>query len=112
MSISHTKTLYLQSFNQFISYDSIIDIIYDQRLFIREIYDNLDDIEQDRIVDAVGNLILSIVDGIIVIQAERDSENRPSDDIPPVLSHELVKLRTGEFEINIFTRHLSQLRLT
>ena len=47
ISISHMKIFYLQSFNQFISYDNIIDIIYDQRLFIREIYDNLNDIEQD-----------------------------------------------------------------
>ena len=49
----------------------------------------------------MGNLILSIVDGIIVIQVERDSENRPSNDIPPVLPHELVKLHIGEFGINI-----------
>ena len=84
-----------------ISHDSIVDVIYDQGLFIREVYDNLDEIEQDRIIDAVGNLILSIVDGIITIQAERDSENRPSDDMPPILPHELVKLRTGEFGINI-----------
>ena len=57
------------------------------------------------------NLILSIVDDIIVIQAERDSENRPSDDISLMLSHELVKLRTGEFGINILAWYLSQLRL-
>ena len=51
----------------------------------------------------MGNLVLSIVDGIIAIQAERDSENRPTEDIPPVLPHELVKLRTGEFGINVLT---------
>jgi len=84
-----------------ISHKSIIEVIYDQGLFIREIYDNLDDIEQNRIICAVGNLVLSIVEGIIAIQAERDSENRPADDIPPVLPHEFIKLRTGEFGINI-----------
>ena len=56
----------------------------------------------------MGNL----VDGSITIQAERDSENCPTDDMPPVLPHELVKLRTGEFGINILARHLPQLRLT
>ena len=49
------------------------------------------------------------MNGVIAIQAERDSENRPTDDIPPVLPHELVKLRTGEFGINILTQHLHQL---
>jgi len=95
-----------------ISHESVIEVIYDQGLFIRETYDNLDDIEQNRIICTVGNLVLSIVDGIIAIQAERDSENRPTEDIPPVLPHELVKLRTGEFGINVLTRHLRQLRLT
>src|SRR5216117_53791 len=95
-----------------ISHESVIEVIYDQGLFIRETYDNLDDIEQNRIICAVRNLVLSIVDGIIAIQAERDSENRPTDDIPLVLPHELIKLRTGEFGINVLARHLPQLRQT
>jgi hypothetical protein len=94
-----------------ISHESVIEVIYDQGLFIRETYDSLNDIEQNRIICAVGNLILSIVDGIIAIQAERDSVNHPTDDMPPMLPHELVKLRTGEFGINILARHLPQLRL-
>jgi hypothetical protein len=32
--------------------------------------------------------------------------------MPPVLPHELVKLRTGEFGVNVLARHLPQLRLT
>jgi len=95
-----------------ITHESVIELIYDQGLFIRETFDNLDDIEQNRVICAVGDLVLSIVDGIIAIQAERDSNNHPTDDMPPVLPHELVKLRTGEFGINILTRHLEQLRLT
>jgi hypothetical protein len=38
--------------------------------------------------------------GIIAIRAERNSENGPADEMPPVLTHKLVKLRTGEFGIN------------
>ena len=57
----------------------------------------------------MGNLILSIVDDIIIIQAERDNENRSSNDISSMLSHELVKLCTEKFEINILAWHLSQL---
>ena len=84
-----------------ISHDSIVEVIYDQGLFIRGIYNGLNDIEQDRIISAVGKLILSIIDGVIAIQAERDSNNTPSADLPPVLPHELVKLWTGEFGINV-----------
>ena len=80
-------------------------------MFIREIYDNLDNIEQDIIIHAIENLILSIVDDIIVIQAERDNENRSINEIPSILFHELIKFHTKEFGINIFARHLPQLRL-
>jgi hypothetical protein len=95
-----------------ISYESVVEVIYDQGLFIREMYGKLDDTEQTRIIQALGHLILSLVDGIIAIQAERNSENGPADDIPPVLPHELVKLRTGAFGVNVLARHLPQLRET
>jgi hypothetical protein len=81
-------------------------------LFIRETYGKLDDAEQTRIIQALGHLIMSLVDGIIAIQEERDSENGPADDIPLVLPHELVKLRTGAFGVNLLARHLPQLRET
>ena len=32
--------------------------------------------------------------------------------MPPIIPHELVKLRTGEFGINVLARHLPQFRLT
>ena len=53
-------------------------------------------IQQDIVIRAVGNLVFSIVDDIIAIQDERDSENHPTDEMPPVLHHELVKLCMGE----------------
>lgn len=95
-----------------INHEKIVDVIYDQGLFFRDIYDSLDEIEQIRIIDAVENFILSIVAGIVAIQIEGDSENHLADDIPPILPHELVKLRTGEFAINFLARHLPQLRMT
>jgi hypothetical protein len=93
-----------------ISYKSSIELIYDQGLFIRGLFDGLDDISKCRVVRAIGTLILGIIDGITSIQAERDSQNLPADDIPPVLPHELVKLRTGEFGINVLAKHLPQLK--
>jgi len=64
-------------------------------------YDSLDDIEQTRIIHALGHLILSLIDGIIAIQAERNSQNHSADEMPPVLPHQLVKLCTGDFGINV-----------
>ena len=93
-----------------ISYKSSIELIYDQGLFIRGLFDGLDDMSKCRVVRAIGTLILSIIDGVTDIQAERDSKNLPADDIPPILPHELIKLRTGEFGINVLAKHLPQLK--
>ena len=95
-----------------ISHESVIEVIYDQGLFIRKLYDNLNSVEQNKVICAVGNFVLSIVNGIIVIQAEKDCQNRYTDDVPPVLPHELVKLRMRDFGLNVLARHLSQLSLT
>ena len=53
-----------------IIHKSVIELIYDQGLFIREIYDNLNDNEKRRIICVVGNLILFLIEGILAIQAE------------------------------------------
>ena len=56
------------------------------------------------------NTIIEIVDGIANIQAERNSDNLPSsDNLPPVLPHELVKLPTRQFT-SIVVEHLDQLK--
>ena len=94
-----------------ISFASIIEVVYDQGLFIRETYDNLEITKQIELISVIGRLILSVIEGIIAIQVERDSENCPGDEMPPVLPHELVKLRTGQFGVNVLAQHLPQLRL-
>ena len=93
-----------------ISYDNIIVFLYDQGMFIREVLDSLLDELHEKVICTVGDFILIVIDGIINIQAERDSRNRPTDDLPPVLPHELVRIRTGEFGIRVITKHLHQLR--
>jgi hypothetical protein len=93
-----------------ISYDNIIVFLYDQGMFIREVLDSLLDELHEKVICTVGDFILIVIDGIINIQAERDSRNRPTDDLPPVLPHELVRIRTGEFGICVITKHLHQLR--
>lgn len=93
-----------------ISYKSSIEFIYDQGLFIRGLFVGLDDMSKCRVVRAIGILVLSIIDDVIDIQAERDSQNLPGDDIPPVLPHELVKICIEEFGINILIKHLPQFK--
>ena len=53
-----------------ITHKSIIEVIYDQGLFIREIYDNLSDNEKRRIICSMGNIILFLIKDILAIQAE------------------------------------------
>ena len=89
-----------------ISYDNIIVFLYDQGMFIRAVLDSLLDELHEKVICTVGDFILLVMDGIIKIQAERDSLNRPTDDLPPVLPHELVRIRTGEFGIRVITKHL------
>lgn len=89
-----------------ISFDNMEEIIYDRGLFIRRKYDALNEIDKERVGRAVARLILFIVDGLIRIQSERDSQNHSADDMPPILPHELVKLSTGQFGITILERHL------
>ena len=79
-------------------------------MFIREVLDSLLDELHEKVICTVGDFILIVIDGIINIQAERDSRNCPTDNLPPVLPHELVHIRTGEFGIRVITKHLHQLR--
>ena len=53
---------------------------------------------------------MQVVDGITDIQAERDSVNLASENLPPTLPHELIKLPTCEFTSIIFNHvdHLKQ----
>lgn len=47
--------------------------------------------------------------GISAVQAERDSTNAPANDLPPVLPHQLIKLRGREFS-QIILKHLEHLK--
>ena len=64
---------------------------------------------QHKIISAIANLVLTVLEGILAIQVERDSQNRPADDLPPVLPHSLVKIRTAELGAIVDT-YLPQLK--
>src|SRR5438552_15506922 len=88
-----------------------MNYLFDQGMFIQEIFtDKLSLDQQIQVTFMVGNLIMQIVDGITNIQVERDGNNLPAEDqVPPVLSHELVKLK-GYDLTRIVVKHLSRFK--
>ena len=58
----------------------------------------------------IGQLVLDVMEGILEIQAERDSNNNPAGDLPPTLPHELVKIRGSAFG-DILSIHMDQLNM-
>ena len=75
-----------------------MEFLNDQEMYIRHTLDSLDDEWHQKVVEEIGSLLVTVVERIRGIQVERDSQNNPAEDLPPVLPHELVKLRTAEFD--------------
>jgi hypothetical protein len=88
----------------------VIEFLNDQGMYIRHTLDTLNDEWHEKVVTETGKLLVTIVDQIMEIKAERDTQNQPADDLPAVLPHELVKVRTAVFGKTIVDRHLQQLR--
>ena len=80
-------------------------------MFIQEMFtDKLSLDQQIQVSFMVGNLVMQIMDGITNIQVERDSNNLLAEDqVPPVLPHELVKLKGCDFT-RIVLKHLPRLK--
>ena len=79
-------------------------------MYIQHTLDELDEDMTGKVVfESIGKLGVGIVDGIINIQAERNSQNGADNDLPHVLSHELIKMSTGNFGKIIVDVHLRQL---
>ena len=93
-----------------IPHGKVLEFLNDQGMYIRHTLDSLEDEWHQKVIEAIGNLLVTIVEGIRSIQAERDGRNNAAEDLPPVLPHELVKLRTAEFGRTIVDPHLVQLR--
>ena len=65
---------------------------------------------QAQVTVIVSKLVIEIIDGIANIQAEHNSDNLlSSENLPPVLPHELVKLPTRQFT-SIVIEHLDRLK--
>ena len=59
----------------------MINYLFDQRIFIEEIFINKSLVEQQiQVSNTVGNFIMQIVEGIMNIQVRHDSSNFPIKD--------------------------------
>ena len=93
-----------------VSYERVVSFLEDLGMHSRHTLRTLSDDLHRKVIDSIGNLSLTIVEGIINIQAERNERNNATDDLPPVLPHELLKMSTAEFGNQIVDVHLQQLR--
>ena len=71
---------------------------------------DLSDELHKKVIQSIGMLALSIVDGVVNIQAERDNRNNATDDLPAVLPHELIKISTAAYGKHVIDVHLQQLQ--
>ena len=78
--------------------------IFDRWIFIQDLYNKLSIELQAQVTVIVSKLVIEIIDGIANIQAERNSDN-----LLPVLPHELVKLAIHQFT-SIVVKHFDRLK--
>ncbi len=77
-----------------VSYANLRGFIQDQGIFASQILDALEPKECTELLDAVGEILLSIVNGLSSVEALCDEVNDASTDgMPPCLSHELLALK-------------------
>src|SRR5439155_6763020 len=105
------KTTHITYSQWCITRENTINYLFDQGMFIQEIFTDKLSIDQQILVsNTVGKLVMQVVEGITNIQVERDKSNLPAEDqVPPVLPHELVKLKGRDFT-SIVIKHLSRLK--
>ena len=87
------------------SAQNTINYLFDQGMFIQETFIDKLSVDQPILVsNMVGNLVMQVIESITNIQVERDSSNLPAEDqVPPVLPHELLKLKGRNFTSIVVT---------
>ncbi len=77
-----------------VSYTDLRGFIQDQGIFASQILDALEPKECTEVLDAIGKILLSIVNGLSLVEALRDEVNDTSTNgMPPCLPHELLALK-------------------
>lgn len=93
-----------------VEYSQIVLFLESLGMHPRQTLQTLNDELHRKVLHSIGHLTISILEGIVNIQAERNERNYADDDLPPVLPHEIVKLSTSDFGNTIVDMHLPQLR--
>ncbi len=77
-----------------VNYANLKGFIQDQGIFTSQILYVLEPEECIEVLDAVGEILLSIINGLSSVEAVRDEVNDASTDgMPPCLPHELLTLK-------------------
>jgi hypothetical protein len=93
---------YFQRFNWFITFESLELFVRNQGSRAEGHFDALDNSTQRDVLTSISMFAVSIVQGIIDIQAKRNSRNEPTDkEAPPVMSSDLVRVQPVVFFRNI-----------
>jgi hypothetical protein len=89
---------YFQRFNWFVTFESLELFVRNQGSRAEGHFDALDDSVQRDVLTLIGMFAMSIVQGIINIQAERNSCNEPADnEALLVMSSDLVRVQPVMF---------------
>jgi len=97
---------YFHRFNWFITFESLELFFSNQGSRAEGHFDALDDFAQRDVLASIGMFAMSIVQGIINIQAERNSCNEPTDkEAPLVMPSDLVHVQPVMFFRDILQPH-------
>jgi hypothetical protein len=89
---------YFQRFNWFVTFESLELFVRNQGSRAEGHFDALDDFAQRDVLTSIGMFAMSIVQGIINIQAERNSCNEPADkEASLVMPSDLVRVQPVMF---------------
>ena len=83
-----------------VTYEHAERFIKDQDLFAVDLLQYIQQTNQEQykmVVHSTALLFAEGVNGLSSIVVERDATNEPTDSLPPVLPHNLVKLRPFDF---------------
>jgi hypothetical protein len=101
-SLENESYDYIMVDNFCVKRQKIIEAIDEEGQFVQLEMDKLKESEENRevyesIVLTIANFLLQLVVGISKVVAERDSQNSPADELPPVLPLDLCHVAPREF---------------
>ena len=80
-----------------INLDNVTDMLEDMGNFVIDTMDDIGFAEMANVIMNIATCSVELIARIAAICVERDSSNNPTDSMPPVLPHQLVKIRGREF---------------